>query len=73
MPIRGIEQLQAVFASDAFADDRFKDACDLAGLLFVLRFQELVAEAAQQMKQLRFPLLATAHDYDFIYQTSTHV
>ncbi len=73
MPITGFEQLQEVFASDAFSDDRFADACDLAGLIFVLRFQELIGEASLEMKQLRFPLLATAHDYDFIYTTAHQV
>ncbi|HVK57438.1 MAG TPA: hypothetical protein VM735_01555, partial [Candidatus Kapabacteria bacterium] len=72
MPITGFERLQEVFASDAFGDDRFTDACDLAGLIFVLRFQELVAESSREMKQLSFPLLATAHDYDFIYQATTN-
>lgn len=72
MPLTGFEKLQDVFASDAFGDDRFTDACDLSGLIFILRFQELIAEASREMKLLRFPLLATAHDYDFIFQTSTN-
>lgn len=68
MPITGFESLQKVFASDAFADDRFSDACDLAGFIFTLRFQELIQRAAQEMQLLSFPLLASAHDSDFICQ-----
>lgn len=64
--IEGLEQLQAVYASDAFRDDRFDDACSVTSLLVVIRFQDLIRRAAAHMQGLRFPLLATAHDYDFI-------
>lgn len=38
------------------------------GLLVVARFQDLMRRAAPLMRELRGPLLATAHDYDFIYE-----
>jgi hypothetical protein len=66
--IEGLESLQAVYASDAFRDERYSDACDVTDLLVVIRFQDLIRRAAPYMQELRFPLLATAHDYDFIYE-----
>lgn len=66
--IEGLEALQQVYASGAFRDQRFHDACSITSLLVVIRFQDLIRRAAAQMELLRFPLLATAHDYDFIYE-----
>ena len=68
LPITGLETLQKVYASDAFGDERFEDACSVTSLLVVIRFQDLIRRAAPHMQELRFPLLATAHDYDFIYE-----
>jgi hypothetical protein len=68
MTITGLERLQEVYASPAFRDKRFKDASYVAGLLVVTKFQDLIRRAAPHMRQLGFPLLATAHDYDFIYE-----
>ncbi len=69
MTITGLEQLQEVYASAAFRDKRFRDASYVAGLLVVTKFQDLIRKAAPHMIELRFPLLATAHDYDFIFET----
>ncbi len=66
--VHGLEQLQAVYASEAFGDERFDDACSVTTLLVVIRFQDLIRRAAPHMQGLRFPLLATAHGYDFIYE-----
>ena len=66
--IQGLEPLQEVYASDAFRDERFSDACDITDLLVVIKFQDLIQRAAPHMLQLHFPLLVTAHDYDFIYE-----
>jgi hypothetical protein len=68
MTITGLERLQEVYASPAFRDKRFKDAGYVAGLLVVTKFQDLIRRAAPHMRELHFPLLATAHDYDFIYE-----
>jgi hypothetical protein len=68
MTITGLERLQEVYASPAFGDRRFKDAGYVAGLLVVTKFQDLIRRAAPHMRELRFPLLATAHDYYFIYE-----
>ncbi len=68
LPITGLEALQKVYASDAFREKRYADACDVASFLVVIKFQDLIRRAAPHMQELRFPLLATAHDYDFIYE-----
>lgn len=68
LPITGLESLQRVYGSDAFREVHFEDACSICGLLVVIRFQDLIRRAAPHMQELRFPLLATAHDYDFIYE-----
>jgi hypothetical protein len=66
MTITGLARLQEVYASAAFRDQRFNDAGYVAGLLVVTRFQDLIRRATRHMHGLHFPLLATAHDYDFI-------
>lgn len=73
LPIEGLEALQEVYKSDAFRDKRFRDACSMTSLLVVIRFQDLIRRAAAHMQELRFPLLATAHDYDFIYEVRRDV
>ena len=66
--IEGLESLQRVYASDAFSDESFSDACDVTDLLVVIKFQDLIRRAVPHIQGMRFPLLATAHDYDFIYE-----
>lgn len=68
IPVEGLEPLQEVYASDAFGEARFEEACSVTSLLVVIRFQDLIRRSASHMRQLRFPLLATAHDYTFIYE-----
>jgi hypothetical protein len=69
MTITGLEPLQEVYDSPAFSERSFDDQCSIAGLLVVVKFQDLIRRAAPLMQQLQFPLLSTAHDYDFIYET----
>jgi len=64
--IRGMEALQAVYASSAFGDESLSNNAYLSSLLVVIKFQKFIKRAAAQMKLLRFPLLVTAHDFDFI-------
>jgi hypothetical protein len=68
LTITGLEPLQEVYASDASGSKRFTKARELTDLLVVIKFQELIRRSAPHMKELHFPLLATAHDYDFIYE-----
>lgn len=67
--ISGLEQLQAVYAGDAFHDEAFREACDICSVLVVAKFQRFMQAAACKMTELRFPLYVTAHDYDFIAET----
>jgi hypothetical protein len=67
--IEGLESLQRVYASDAFRDKRFSESCEVTDLLVVIKFQDLIRRAVPHMQEMRFPLLATAHDYDFISET----
>jgi hypothetical protein len=66
--ITGLESLQEVYANDSHADEQFSSSRELTDLLVVVKFQDLIRRSAALMKELRFPLLATAHDYDFIYE-----
>lgn len=64
--IHGLERLQAVYASQAFRENANRDASYLSSLMVVVKFQRFMQQAAGHMKQLRFPLYVTAHDFDFI-------
>ncbi|QDT67384.1 hypothetical protein MalM25_02810 [Planctomycetes bacterium MalM25] len=64
--IKGLEELQQVYASGALLDDNCSDASQLTSLLVVIKFQRLIERASRSMKHLSFPLLSTAHDFDFI-------
>lgn len=57
-----------LYASDAFWSGKFTDACDLTDLLVVIKFQDLIRRAAPHMRELQFPLLTTAHDFNFIFE-----
>ncbi len=61
--LKGMERLQAVYASDAFHDEVHEDARELCSLLVVCKFQDLIRRSVPLMKELAVPLLATAHDY----------
>jgi hypothetical protein len=49
-------------------NNEFSESEDYASLLVVVRFQDLIKRSACQMSKLKVPLLATSHDYDFIYE-----
>jgi hypothetical protein len=66
MTLTGMEALQAVYASDAFHDSSNEDASYVTSLLVVSRFQLLIARASTLMRELRFPLLSTGHDFQYI-------
>jgi len=65
--IRGLEPLQEVYATVGYQKS-FSDAFYVAGLLVVVRFQDLIRRSVRLMTELRSPVLATAHDYDFIFE-----
>jgi hypothetical protein len=64
--IKGLETLQAIYASDAFKADSFRESAEMCTLLVLIKFQRFIKRAAVQMTELKFPLLATAHDFDLI-------
>lgn len=64
--LTGMERLQAVYDSDAFQDRSYRDASYMTSLLVVSRFQLLIAQASAHMRELRFPLLSTGHDFQYI-------
>jgi len=64
--ITGLEQLQAIYASNAFGDPANKDASFLSSLVVVTKFQRFMQRAAERMTALRVPLYVTAHDFDYI-------
>lgn len=69
MTLLGMEELQRVYAdhdSDEF--DHLSDLRDHCSLMVVLHFQTLIKESASLMNGLDVPILATGHDYDFIYE-----
>ena len=66
--ITGLEPLKDAYASDAFGKEEHRDASYIAGLLVVIKFQDLIRRTAPQIRELRVPLLASAHGYDFIYE-----
>ena len=77
MIISGFEDLQTVY-EDYMENEKWKDkelekACEICELIIILRLQELFKEAKNIANQRNLswkdiPLLATAHDYDIIYE-----
>ena len=63
MTLTGLEPLQ-----EARYDQEFREAYYVAHLLAIAKFQDLIRRAASQMRELRFPLLATGHEYEFIFE-----
>jgi hypothetical protein len=48
--------------------EQIRVANDFSDLLVVLRFQDLIRRSAAYMGQVKVPVLATSHDFDFIYE-----
>jgi hypothetical protein len=65
MRITGLELLQDAYG---YSPAALTDARFLAELLVVIKFQDLIRRAARHMRQLAFPLLVSAHDFDFIFE-----
>ncbi len=68
LTLTGMEKLQLVYKSDAFCDNQYDDVSSYCSLMVVLRFQQLIEKSAPYIKNLDFPILATSHDYEFIYE-----
>ncbi|NLG27974.1 MAG: hypothetical protein GX557_08690 [Chloroflexi bacterium] len=66
--LTGMEALQQVYATVPMDSNPAKSAEGLASLLVVVKFQQLVQRAIPLMKQKNVPILATAHEFDFIFE-----
>ena len=64
--INGLELLQEVYAGDALQNQDYRDARYMSSLMVVLKFQRFIHRAAEHIRELRFPLYVTAHEFDFI-------
>jgi len=73
MILTGLEEIQKVYHNfeegiyKEFEDD-YSEARDLCSLLIVLYFQDIIKNSAPLIEDLNVPILATLHDYDFIYE-----
>ncbi len=73
MTLTGLEAIQEVYAKyddgEYDEDDNdYSDTRDICSLLIVLYFQDIIRQVAALIKDLNVPILATAHEYDFIYE-----
>ena len=66
--LTGMKKLQTVYDSEAIDEPDFDDAEELCSLIVLLKFQQLISSSAKLIKNLQVPILATAHDWDFIYE-----
>lgn len=62
--LQGMEKLQKIYASE----DLSAEAAYLSSLLVVIKFQQLIQRAVPFMRYKDMPILATSHDYDFIWE-----
>jgi len=68
MTLAGMESLQRVYAREYVGDSKHGDAPHYASFLVLLKFQKLIKSSAPLIGNLQFPLLATSHDYDVIFE-----
>lgn len=78
MTLTGLEAIQEVYAKydegeydegEYDEDDNdYSNTRDICSLLIVLYFQDIIRNSAALIKDLNVPILATAHEYDFIYE-----
>ena len=79
-PLTGYEELQKVYQdyqdNEKYSDSKIQAASDLAELLIMLRYQELIRAVTRTAKQkdlpwATIPVFATVHDnYDTVYKAS---
>lgn len=73
MTLTGLEAIQEVYANyeDGEYDEDDNDFSidrDICSLLIVLYFQDIIRQSVSLIKDLNVLILATAHDYDLIYE-----
>lgn len=62
--LTGMEKLQHVYQTENLSNTN----AGIASLLVLVRFQQLIHAAIPFMKNKNFPILVTAHDYEFMYE-----
>lgn len=70
LTLTGMESLQRVYESDALNNSEYSVASGIASLIVVLKFQKLINDSVLSIGSIHIPVLATSHDYDFIYECS---
>jgi hypothetical protein len=60
--LTGMERLQIAYQE---WDEEFEQSGDMAALLIIAKFQDLIRRSVPLMKHLRCPVIATTHDYDW--------
>ncbi len=73
--LTGLEDIQIIYENFEFGEYEgnkkdYSQAKNICSLLIVLYFQDLIKKSATLTAGLQEPLLATAHDYDFIFEFS---
>ena len=66
--LKGMESLQETYGSDAFNNPDYNEASSFASLMVVLKFQKLIRDSVQSTGVIDIPILATSHDFDFIFE-----
>jgi hypothetical protein len=62
--LTGMEKLQKVYENEDLSDKE----SGKSSLLVVIRFQQLIQKTIPLLKSRKIPILATGHDYDFIFE-----
>ena len=72
MTLTGLEEIQTIYEKyeEGEYEQDHTEARDLCSLLIVLYFHDLIRKSVPLIKGLNVPILATGHDYDFIYEYS---
>ena len=69
LTLTGMEDVQAIYEDwdyDECDSENESEARDMASLLIVVKFQDLVRRSVPLTKELAVPIAATGHGYDFI-------
>lgn len=64
--LTGMEELQKIYKYYRYLENPRYEARDFCDLLVVCKFQDLLKRSIPYVHEFHEPVLATAHDYDFI-------
>ena len=66
--LTGMETLQDVYKTSYVDNDQYGDSAGFTDFLVLLKYQKLIKAVSPLIKNLKCPLLATAHDYELVYE-----